>query len=149
MKIICKTKEELENIKKATTTIPRAKIAADPLYPIKIDNVRTSSVFHPDSTIKEIKETLSKENDTEIARLGWLSAKQTGKAFGSMVVYLTKNSEAQRILQKGYFDIAGESAYARPFKRYPPKCFNCRMEGHIARNCTEPMTRGGEMDITN
>ena len=150
LRIVCNTKEELENVKKATISIPRAKIAPDPLYPIKIDNVRTSSVLHPDGTLKEeIKETLSNENNTEIARLGWLSAKQTGKAFGSMVVYLTKSSEAQRILQKGYFDIGGESAYARYFERHPPKCFSCQREGHIARNCTEPVARSGKMDITN
>ena len=149
LKIVCNTKEELAKVKRATTTIPRAKLAGDPLYPIKIDNVRTSSVLHPDGTLKEIKEILSEENDTEIARLGWFSAKQIGKAFGSMVVYLTKNSEAQRILEKGYFDVSGESAYARHFKRHPPKCFNCQKEGHIARNCTERTTKSGEMDITN
>ena len=150
LRIVCNTKEELENVKKATTSIPRVKIAPDSLYPVKIDNVRTSSVLHLDGTFKEeIKEMLSNENDTEIARLGWLSAKQTGKAFGSMVVYLIKSSEAQRILQKGYFDIGGESAYARYSERHPPKCFNCQREGHIARNCTEPMARSGEMDITN
>ena len=151
LKIVCNTKEELEKVKKATTTtIPRAKVASDPLYPIKIDNVRTSSVLHPDGTVKDIKDMLSEENNNaEIARLGWLSAKQTGKAFGSMVIYLIKKSEAQRILQKGFFDVCGESAYARVFERHPPKCFSCQKEGHIARNCTEPATESGEMDSTN
>ena len=136
--------------KVTTTTIPRAKVASDPLYPIKIDNVRTSSVLHPDGTIKDIKDMLSGENNNAgIARLGWLSAKHTGKAFGSMVVYLTKNSEAHRILQKGFFGVCGESAYVRVFERHPPKCFSCQKEGHIARNCTEPATRSGEMYCFN
>ena len=132
VKIICNTKEELEKIKKAATTVPRAKLATDPLYPIKIDNVRASTVLYPDGTLKkdEMKEALSDENRTEITRIGWLSVKQSGKAFGSMVVYLTKRSEALRILQKGYFDVGGESAYARPFTRTAPRCFNCQRLGH-------------------
>ena len=85
----------MENLKKATIVSPQAKISPNPLYPIKIDNVRTSLVLYPDGTLKEeIKETLNNENNTEIMRLGWFSAKQTGKAFRLIIVYLIKSSEA-------------------------------------------------------
>ena len=62
-------------------------------------------------------EVLEKENDVHIAKIGWLSRKDTGKAYGSMVVYVTKGSEAARLLQDQYFYVAGESTYTGIFER--------------------------------
>jgi hypothetical protein len=48
-------------------------------------------------------------------------------AYRSMVVYLTKASDAKRVLEGQYFDIAGESAYTRVFepRTGPNQCYNC------------------------
>ena len=65
---------------------------------------------------------LGKENEVNIAKIIWLSRRDKGKAYGSMVVYVTKGSDAARLLGDQYFHLAGESAYTSTFKpRYGPK----------------------------
>jgi hypothetical protein len=69
-----------------------------------------------------------KENDTQIATMAWLSDRNTFKAYGSMVVYLSKASEVHRLLRKGFFYAGGESGYTKIFERSerPKQCYNCQ-----------------------
>jgi hypothetical protein len=46
-----------------------------------------------------------------IAKLSWLSRKNSLKAYGSMVVYVTRRADAARLLGGQYFDVDGESAF--------------------------------------
>jgi hypothetical protein len=46
-----------------------------------------------------------------IVKTARLSRKDQGKAYGSMGVYVTKGSEAARLLQEQYFHVAEEFAY--------------------------------------
>ena len=39
------------------------------------------------------------------------------KAYGSIVIYLTKAADARRFLDEGFFYARGESGYTRVFKR--------------------------------
>ncbi|PWI64620.1 hypothetical protein PCL_09477 [Purpureocillium lilacinum] len=57
-----------------------------------------------------LAEALGAENNVNIAKLSWLSKKESGKAYGSMVVYVTKESDARRLVDGHYFVIASESA---------------------------------------
>uniref|UniRef100_A0A093VKG1 Uncharacterized protein n=1 Tax=Talaromyces marneffei PM1 TaxID=1077442 RepID=A0A093VKG1_TALMA len=45
-----------------------------------------------------------------------LSKKDSNKAYGLMVVYITKGTDAKRLIDGNYFDIAGESAYTQIFE---------------------------------
>jgi hypothetical protein len=45
-----------------------------------------------------VVEILEKENDVKISKLVWLSKKDSGKAYGSMVVYVSKSSEVTKLL---------------------------------------------------
>ena len=51
------------------------------------------------------------ENNVTIAKISWLSNREKAKAYGSMVIYATKENDAKRLLDGVYFDLAGESAY--------------------------------------
>ncbi|PWI64591.1 hypothetical protein PCL_09521 [Purpureocillium lilacinum] len=75
---------------------------------------------------------LGAENNVNIAKLSWLSNKESGKAYGSMVVYVTKESDARRLVDGHYFDLAGESATTNVFERRigPVQCCNCQTIGH-------------------
>ncbi len=46
-----------------------------------------------------IVNVLGKENDIYIAKIRWLSRKETGKAYRLMVVYVTKGYKAAQLLQ--------------------------------------------------
>ena len=53
---------------------------------------------------------LNNSNNTQVAKLSWLSSRRTRKAYGSMVVFFTKGSEAAKFLNERYMNVGGESA---------------------------------------
>ena len=143
IRITCRNKTELQRVKEAAqkTLAPSVRVLRDQLYPVKVDNANRTAVLNQEGKIwDEAAEVLGKENNVCIAQIGWLSKKDTGKAYGSMVVYVTKSSEAARLLQDQYFHIAGESAYVRTYepKSGPTQCYRCQTLGHKAFACTGP-----------
>ncbi|KJZ71404.1 hypothetical protein HIM_09192 [Hirsutella minnesotensis 3608] len=60
------------------------------------------------STLPGAMEALSAENNVKIAGIAWLTNKESGEAYGSMVIYVTKRSDAQKLLEGLYFDLAVE-----------------------------------------
>ena len=86
------------------------RVLRDQLFPVKVDGVNRSAVLDEHNQPHlEIAETLGEENDVQIAKLAWLSKKDNPKPYGSMVVYVTKGSDARRLLQDQFFHVAGES----------------------------------------
>jgi hypothetical protein len=118
----------------------------DDLYPIRVDSVNRTAIL--DETGKdrtEAAEALSKENDTQVVKVVWLSNREIPKAYGSMVVYLSKRSEAQRFLNEGFFSAKGESGYTHVYERRerPKQCYNCQeITNHKAYQCTKAQICG-------
>lgn len=54
-----------------------------------------------------------------------------------MAVYDTKGSDARRLLDNQFFDLAGESACTNAFKprEGPVQCYKCQELGHKAFSC--------------
>ena len=103
-----------------------------------MDNVNKTQVLDQNGAIRENTLTaLSEENGVQIAKIVWLSDKSNQKAYGSMAIYLTKASDANFLLQKQFFDLAGESAYTRVYepKTGPIQYNNCQELGHKAFIC--------------
>ncbi|KAL3702668.1 hypothetical protein TMatcc_011248 [Talaromyces marneffei ATCC 18224] len=145
VKVICRNEEEIQQVKEAAQKIdiPGLRVLRDQLYPVKIDNANRTAVLDTDGNILVgAAEALGKENNVSIAKISWLSKKDSNKAYGSMVVYTTKATEARRLIEGNYFDIAGESAYTRIFEPQtgPAQCFNCQEIGHKAFACKKSQT---------
>jgi len=143
IRVACRDEAEFQQVKEAAqkTISGGARVLRDQLYPVKVDNAnRTAILDQEGKVLPGAMEALGEENNVHIAKIGWLSKKDTGKAYGSMVVYVTKSSEATRLLQDQYFHVAGESAYTRTFEpQYgPPRCYKCQELGHKAYACTKP-----------
>ncbi|KAF5973804.1 reverse transcriptase, partial [Fusarium bulbicola] len=148
IRISCRDESEHEAVKQnAETKLARGiRVLRDDLYPIKVDNVSRTAVLNEMNEIRiEAVETLGRENDTEVAKIAWLSKRDIPKAYGSMVVYLKKRSEARRFIDEGFFVAGGESGTTSVFERRerPKKCYNCQqITNHKAYQCDRPQICG-------
>jgi hypothetical protein len=143
MRVIGRNEEELKKIKDAIEAkkAPGTRVLRDQLYPVKIDNVnRTVVLDREGKVLAGAMEALSRENEVQIAKLAWLSRKDSVKAYGSMVVYVTKGSDAKRLLNEGFFHAGGESGHTGVFERRmrPEQCYNCQQIGHKSFQCKNP-----------
>jgi hypothetical protein len=141
IRIACRNETELQQVKDAAqkATVPGTRVLRDQLYPVKVDNAnRTAVLDHHGNVLPGTEEMLGKENEVKIAKISWLSKKDSAKAYGSMVIYVTSRHDAARLLQGQYFHVAGESAYTKIFepRERPLQCYKCQKLGHKAFSCT-------------
>ena len=100
-----------------TNLVQGAQILQDDIYPIRVDSVNCTAVLNETGNIHNgAAETFGRENDTQVAKIAWLSNREVAKAYGSMVVYLNKALDARHLLQEGFFYAGGESGYTKPFE---------------------------------
>lgn len=140
IRVICREETELKKVRAIleSKTTPGRRVLRDQLYPVKVDNVnRTVVLSDRGEILPGTEESLGKENDVQVAKITWLSNKDNGKAYGSMAIYVTKGSDATKLLAAQYFNIAGESATTRPYehRERPTQCYNCQELGHKAYAC--------------
>ncbi|KAL2146339.1 hypothetical protein VTI28DRAFT_4364 [Corynascus sepedonium] len=143
LRIFGRNEEEVKKIKNIVETkrTPGVRVLRDQLYPVKVDNVnRTAIIDHEGKVLPRAVEALSQENEVQIAKIAWLSRRDTEKAYRSMVVYVTKASDARRLLNDGFFYAGGESGYVGIFERRirPEQCYNCQKIGHRAFQYKNP-----------
>ncbi|KAI2864382.1 hypothetical protein CBS147323_9143 [Aspergillus niger] len=115
-----------------------ARVLRDDLYPIKVDSVRKTAVLDENNEVRVgAAAAFSEENEATVAKIAWLSRKESAKAYGSMVVYLTKGTNARRLLAEGFFHAVGESGVTSAFEHRPrpTQCYNCQEIGHKAFQC--------------
>ena len=148
VRILCRNEKELDLVKEAanTTASKGTKILRDQLYPVKLNNARADAVLTgPNGTIRtDLIPALEDVNGTQIAKVSWLSCRNAGKAYGSMVVFFTKGSEAERFLREQFMLVGGESACVRVFEPSSalPRCYKCQEFGHKAFNCKKAQRCG-------
>jgi hypothetical protein len=147
LRIVGRNEAEVKRIKDIIEAkkAPGAQVLRDQLYPVKVDNVNRTAVLDPEGKVLPgAAETLGRENDVQIAKLAWLSRKDIAKAYGSMVVYITKAGDAKRLINEGFFHARGESGYTGIFERRtrPNQCYNCQQIGHKAFQCRNPQVCG-------
>ncbi|KAF5719708.1 reverse transcriptase [Fusarium mundagurra] len=100
-----------------------------------------------DNVLSGAEEALGRENEVRIAKLHWLSAEENGKMYGSMVIYVTKTSDARRLLEERYSHLAGESASTNVFelRQVPAQRYNCWETSHKAFACSKTQRCGKDL----
>jgi len=122
IRIACRDEAEHNTVKQAMEAklMSGARILRDELFPIRVDNVNCTAALDETGNIwTGATEAFAKENDTQIAKIAWLSNRDVPKAYGLMVVYLNKGSDAHCLFREGFFYARGESGYTKMFKRRP------------------------------
>ncbi|KAJ5865438.1 uncharacterized protein N7529_007354 [Penicillium soppii] len=137
IRIACRDKAEHQLVKKVAEEKigTGSRVLRDELYPIKVDGVKRAAVLDDNHAILAgATVALSEENESTVAKMTWLSSKEAAKPYSSMVVYLTKGSDARRLLADGYFHVGGESGTTSVFeyRPRPMQCYNCQEIGHKA-----------------
>ena len=106
---------------------------------IKVDIVRRTAVLDEnDETRVGAVDGIGQENEETIAKIAWLSKKEVPRAYGSMVVYLTKADDAG-VLRKAS-SMLKESLDAPDHhsdcNESVPKCVLCEgLHESFSRNC--------------
>jgi hypothetical protein len=147
IRVACRDENEQKAVKQAAekAKVEGTRVLRDQLFPVKVDGVNRCVVLDEQSQLRpEITDKLGKENEVEIAKMAWLSKKDNQKAYGSMVIYVTKGTYARRLLQDQFFHVAGESGCTSVFKPFsgPTQCYNCQEIGHKAFNCRKTQVCG-------
>jgi hypothetical protein len=97
-----------------------ARVLHDELHLVKVNSVNRTTVLDENGDIQVgAAAAFSEENETTIAKIAWLSRKENVKAYRSMVIYLTKGSDARRLLAEGFFHAGGESGVTSTFEYQP------------------------------
>lgn len=100
----------------------------DELYPIMVDSVKRAAVLDENhNALAGAAIALGEENEATVAKITWFSSKEAAKPYGSMAVYLTKSTDARRLLANGYFHVGGESGTTSVFEYRPRpiQCYDC------------------------
>jgi hypothetical protein len=146
IRIACRDEDEHELIKRAAEKIGAgSRVLRDELFPVKVDNVKRTAVLDEKDEIRAgAAEAFGEENGTTVAKIAWLSKRDVPKAYGSMVVYVTKKSDARRLVAEGYFHAGGESGTTSAFEHRPRpgQCYNCQELGHKAYQCRKTQRCG-------
>jgi len=142
IRVTCRDEVELAQVREAVkkTKAAGSRVLRDQWYLVKVDNACRTAVLDEHGELRTgAVEMLEKENEVSIAKISWLSRKDLPKAYGSMVVYVTKRADAARLLEGQYFIVDGESAFTRVFepRRGPMQCFRCLSLGHKAFSYTK------------
>jgi hypothetical protein len=116
----------------------QARMLGAQWYPVKVDRVHRTTLS-PDGTLtvtKEAMEAVAQENGVQIERIRWLS-RTTDKVYGSVVMFLTHQHEADDLLARGIMDVGGEMAYTPRYERrqIPTRCYKCHQYGHQDARC--------------
>lgn len=143
LRLLFKTNADALVVRKYTGwlkgSFQQARVEGEQWYPIKVDRVNKMHLknLHEEHTHDELCRHYGEENGgVEIKKMRWLGGK-THLLYGSLVVYLCKKEEADRLLENQTMEFQGESGFTKQFIRrvLPQRCFRCQEYGHHQLRC--------------
>lgn len=93
VRIACRDEAEHKEVKRVieSNLVEGVRVLRDDLYPIRVDSINRVAVLDETGNIRTgAAEAFGQENDTQVAKVAWLSNREVAKAYGSMVVYSTR-----------------------------------------------------------
>lgn len=120
----------------------QARIEGEQWYPIKVDRVNKLHLkdLHEEHTHAEFCKVYGAENgEIEIKQMRWLGQSKPHLMYGSLVVYLSKKEDAEKLLHNQTMEFQGESGFTKLFlkRTIPQRCFRCQKYGHHQVRCME------------
>ncbi|HEY5814054.1 MAG TPA: hypothetical protein VIT23_15540, partial [Terrimicrobiaceae bacterium] len=117
-----------------------ARLQAEQWHPIRVDSVYKGAVLKNmggHEVKEEATQMVAEENEVQVHKIQWLSKPDSSKIHGSMVLYLARRQDAEKLLRDGRVEVDGETAFARPYERRtgPMRCFKCHQFNHMAARC--------------
>jgi hypothetical protein len=97
IRIACRDEAEHKEVKRVmeANLVTGMRVLRDDLYPIRVDGVNRTAVLDETGNVRTgAAEACGIENETQVAKIAWLSNKDVAKTYGSMLVYLNKGSDA-------------------------------------------------------
>ncbi|TKA64630.1 hypothetical protein B0A55_09310 [Friedmanniomyces simplex] len=97
-----RNEEEMGPVKEAAlkSAVAGVRVLRDQLFPVKVDNANRTAVLDENGELRaEVYEMLEKENEVKIAKVAWLSRKDTAKAkvADSEYAMVRKDIEAEQM----------------------------------------------------
>jgi len=130
------------NDKWVETHLQGSRLQGEQWYPIKVDHVDKLKITD-DTRIRfkpEAQKMIEDENGgVKITKMKWLGKLNPDKLHGSLVIYLARKEDADKLLNRRIMEIGGEVAYPQKFERrqYPIRCYKClEYSGHRMNRCT-------------
>lgn len=150
LKLLFKTHADAMAIRKHTGWLKenflQARIEGEQWFPVKVDRVNKLSLkdLHDEHIHEELCKQYGRENgEVEIKRMRWLGSKPH-LLYGSLVVYLSRKEDADRLLHNQTMEFQGESGFTKQFIRRvtPQRCFKCQAYGHHQLRCRGDLVCG-------
>jgi hypothetical protein len=126
----------MHNVKAKTGNHVRASVrhkreddGSDVFFPLGERSLGRDAIRNlgsPILTIELCAQVCRGPNSLQVHKIQWLSKVDAGKIHGSLVLYLARRQDAEKLLREVRVEIDGETAFARPFARRaaPMRCFN-------------------------
>jgi hypothetical protein len=118
------------------THFDKGALYGEQWYPIRIDRA------YREVATDELGCTIfGRMNGVKVHKMRWLGTASVDKEYRTMVVYLDRKEEVDRLLAKITVEMAnGECAFTQPFVQglQLARCYRCHLYGHLHYRCKAP-----------
>lgn len=146
IKVFVDSEESVAQLRRAThwlSSLPGATLQGEQWFPVKLNDVKKESVYEASGKQREdFTRTFQEENKVDqVKKIVWLSGT---KRYGSMVIYLSGQGDAEALLNRRIAHVRGEAAFSDRFHERPRplRCRKCQQYNHKEDRCPNPEACG-------